>query len=135
LTLAFTNWCEAHQLKLDVCLITIVDQGADVLYLTYLKDRRAIPIFRQGLASDNHGVVMESGLGLALLNDTDSISLIAAAIRRFRPIQQALIADHSLAQYNDPRAWLLLDEFIKDPKWRQEVDDSIRKRLAQPAKQ
>jgi HEAT repeat protein len=133
-TLAFTNWCERHQLKLEVCLITVAEEGVDVAVLAGIKDRRAIPIFRQGLTSEDLGVVSASTLGLALLNEWDSIPLIATAIRRFRPIQQRLIASR-LAQYNDPGAWLLLDEFIKDPKWRQEVDNSIRKRLAQPSKQ
>ena len=68
-----------------------------------------------------------------MLNDADSIPLIEAAIHRFRPKQQELIASE-LAQFDDPRVGPLLDEFIKDPKWRQQLDDDIRKRHAEAAK-
>jgi hypothetical protein len=134
LTLVFTNWCEVHQMKSDVCLATVAEQAVDAYYLGLLKDKRGIPTFRRGLESNNVAIVRASSAGLALLNDIDSISLIVTAARRFPPKLQPLVAD-MLAQFDDPRAWPPIDEFIKDPKYRQDLDDSIRRRLAQPATQ
>ncbi len=132
-TLAFENWCDAHQLKPEECRATAAEQGMDIVYLVMLKDRRAIPIFRRGLESDEVAIAKTSAEGLALLNDIDSIPLIVAAARRFPPKLQPLIAE-TLAQFDDPRAWQPIDEFIKDPKYRQELSDSIAKRLAQQTK-
>ena len=131
-TLAFAQWCDAHRLKQDVCLAAVAEQVEGLIPLTYLKDRRAIPIFRQGLKSENVAMVMLSAGGLAVLNDADSIPLIVTAARRFPPKLQSQVAQ-TLAEFDDPRAWPPLDELIKDPKFRQELTDSIRLRLAQPA--
>jgi hypothetical protein len=131
---AFTNWCEVHQLAPEMCLKTVSDHALDVRFLALLKDKRAVPIFRKGLSSDNHVVARMSVFGLGLLNDADSFPLIETAIRRFRPQQRPLFVSE-LAQFDDLRVGPLLDEFIKDSRWRKELDENIRKRHAEPVKQ
>jgi hypothetical protein len=130
---AFSNWCQARRLDPGACLTAAGEQTMDVWVLALLKDRRAIPILRQGLNAQNDALAGRAVAGLGMLNDADSIPLIEAAIHRFRPKQQELIASE-LAQFDDPRVGPLLDEFIKDPKWRQQLDDDIRKRHAEAAK-
>jgi HEAT repeat protein len=124
---AFIRWCEDNHAQLSDCGKTVMEYGPDVVMLAYAKDPRAVPILRQALNTDNVGVIDSAVRGLAWLKDTDSIPLIAQNLRRFPPTLSALIAS-ALADFDDPRAGPLLDRFVTDPRWRQELEDTIRKR-------
>jgi HEAT repeat protein len=126
---AFIRWCEGNHAQLPDCAKTVAEYGVDVMMLAYAKDSRAIPMLRQALNTDNVAVVKSAVHGLAWLKDTDSIPLIAQQLRRFPPTLSALIAS-ALADFDDPRVGPLLDRFITDQKWREELDESIRKRRA-----
>lgn len=126
---AFIRWCEANHAQLPDCGKMVAEYAPDVLMLTYAKDSRAIPLLRQALTTDNVGIVKTAVHGLAWLKNTDSIPLIAQQLRRFPSTLSALIAS-ALADFDDPRVGPLLDRFVTDPRWRQELEDTIRKRQA-----
>jgi len=130
----FRKWCENYHMQVDDCLRTVASFPIDLGLLVSVKDKRAIPLLREALSAENQATVQVAIEGLALLDDTSSIPAIENAISRFRPKQQPLIAS-VLAKFDDPRVGPILDKFVKDPKWRQELDDSIRKRHAQAGKQ
>jgi hypothetical protein len=124
----FVKWCEVKHLQRNPCLDLTYGFPFDVAELAAANDRRAIPIFRQGLRSLNHGMVAMSVLGLALLNDTDSIPLIATHMQRFPPRLAERIAEN-IADFDDPRIAPILDRFVRDKNHRLEIDG--RRRLHQ----
>jgi HEAT repeat protein len=128
---AFVKWCEDNGQKPADCYTTVMGFGFDVFELAEARDRRAIPLLRECLASKNHSIVSMAVKGLARLKDTDSIPLIAANVKRFQPLLAQLIAAQ-LADFDDPRVSSLLDRFIINKKWRQELDEAIHKRQLQP---
>jgi hypothetical protein len=77
--------------------------------------------------SNNEAIVGVSIVGLADLGDINAIPLIETRIRRARRAGQPILAN-DLARFDDARVAPLLDEFVKDPKGRKEIDDSIRRR-------
>jgi hypothetical protein len=94
--------------------------------LARAKDRRAIPVLRQALSVENHAIVEMAVRGLAWLNDTDSIPLVAQQLVRFRPkLAQSVAA--AVAEFSDPRVGPILDRFVTDRKLRQEIEDTKRK--------
>ncbi len=131
LTPAFKLWCETNGLELKVCLNKVADYPVDVMLLIAVEDPRAKPLLRQGLSATIHTTVEMAVKGLAELNDTESIPLIAANIQRFPPLLAESIAA-AMADFDDPRIGPLLDRFVTDQKWREQINESIRKRRAQP---
>ena len=127
---AFLRWCEDNQLLPQDCKQAVTPHGFDVLLLGQTKDRRAVPILRKALTVANGGIVWAAVQGLAGMNDTASIPLIASSIKRFPPKIAPLIAA-AMVDFDDPRVGPLLDHFVTDTKWRQELDESIRKRKTQ----
>lgn len=128
--LEFTNWCKVHDLEIDPCMQKVLGYSMDVYYLAIVKDRRAVPVLRRGLESANSATVSFSVIGLAELGDNESIPVIASNIRRLRPLQRTIVASE-LARFDDPRVSSLLDEFVRDPQWRRDIDESIQKRRGQ----
>lgn len=125
---AFERWCEENGLDRTECPKIEYERPLDVWLLAEAKDPRAIPLLRQGLGARNYLTVQVSVKGLAMLNDTDSIPVIAANLTRFHPKRAQLIAA-AVAEFDDPRVGPILDRFVADPKWRRDIDESIRKRI------
>jgi hypothetical protein len=108
----FTAWANAH--KLDV-----QEAGADAMYwfparvrmLASTGDRRAIPLLRQGLLSPNHQIEYVAALGLAELQDKDSIPYIVQACEAAPADLPALIA-RPLVYFDDPEAQKALDKYL-----------------------
>ena len=108
----FIAWANAH--KLDV-----QEAGGDAMLwfparLTLLAstgDRRAIPLLRQGLLSPNHQIEYAAALGLAELQDKDSIPYIVQACEAAPADLPALIA-RSLVYFDDPEAQKALDKYV-----------------------
>lgn len=128
---AFLRWCEDNHLALQDRKESVTPYGFDVLLLGQTKDRRAVPILRKALVVTNDGIVWSAVRGLAGMNDTDSIPLITSSLQRFPPNIAAGIAS-GLIEFDDPRVGPLLDHFVANIKWRQELEESIRKHKAQP---
>jgi hypothetical protein len=127
----FRPWCDANNLKFEDCYRLVSGFPIDVSYLAWVRDKRAVPLLRQGLGSSNHAIVDASIQGLAFLNDTASLPLIEASLLRLRPLLRPLAAD-GLAEFDDPRIGPLLDRFIPDKKWREEIEARRKLRPAHP---
>jgi len=123
----FQRWCEAKNVELQECSAMVYAYPVDVLMLARARNRKAIPLLRRALGVENHAVVEMAVRGLASLDDTDSIPLIARQLTRFRPKLAESVAA-ATAEFDDPRVAPLLDRFVADGKLRQEIDQAIRKR-------
>jgi HEAT repeat protein len=126
---AFVQWCNDNQLLLEPCKRTVSSYGIDVLLLAQAKDRRAVPLLRQALAVTDPAIVNGAVMGLAWLNDVESIPLIASNLRRSPPKLAALIAA-AMVDFNDPRISPVLDRFVTDPAWRKDLAESTKQRQA-----
>jgi hypothetical protein len=115
----FTAWANAH--KLDV-----QEAGRDAMYLlpgrimllSSTGDRRAIPLLRQGLLSPNHQIEYVAALGLAELQDKDSIPFILQACK-IAPEAVAPAIAESLVYFDDPEAQKAVDTYV--PKERARI--------------
>jgi hypothetical protein len=108
----FIAWANAHKLDAQ-------EAGGDAMLwfparLTLLAstgDRRAIPLLRQGLLSPNHQIEYAAALGLAELQDKDSIPYIVQACKAAPAELPALIA-RSLVYFDDPEAQKAMDKYV-----------------------
>ncbi len=123
----FEAWCQANRLPLQDCMRQATESVMDVYMLAVAKDRRSIPLLRQGLNSANHGIVGMAVRGLAWLNDTDAIPTIAEVCERLPPKLAVFVANDS-AEFDDPRVEPLILRFIPDEKWREGIDKRRRER-------
>jgi hypothetical protein len=126
--LEFRNWCVARMLTIEDCVARVSGYATDVIYLAAAKDRRSIPLFREGLESDNEGIVSVCISALGRLNDTESLGLIDAALKRLKPNLRSIAAS-SLAEFDSPLVMPMLDRYITDPKARQEASQRIQTRV------
>jgi hypothetical protein len=122
----YVSWCADHHLETGECFNAVRSFALDVMWLAQARDSRAIPILRQTLSNRESGMVSIAALWLAWLNDTASIPLIAASIQRFPPRLAGSIAAN-MADFKDPRIDPLLDRFVTDPQWRQELAEKRKK--------
>jgi len=115
----FTAWANAHKLDPQ-------EAGGDAMYwfpgkimlLASTGDGRAIPLLRQGLLSPNHQIEYVSALGLAELQDKDSIPLILLACK-IAPEAIAPAIAESLVYFDDPEAQKAVDAYV--PKERARI--------------
>jgi PBS lyase HEAT-like repeat len=112
---AFTAWANAHKLDAQ-------EAGGNAMYrimlLSSTGDRRAIPLLRQGLLSPNHQIEYVAALGLAELQDKDSIPFILQACK-IAPEAVAPAIAESLVYFNDPEAQKAVDTYV--PKERARI--------------
>jgi hypothetical protein len=109
---AFIAWADAHKLNAQ-------EAGGDAMLwfparlrlLASSGGRRAIPLLRQGLLSPNHQIEYAAALGLAELQDKDSIPYIVQACEAAPAELPALIA-RSLVYFDDPEAQKALDKYV-----------------------
>lgn len=110
---AFAAWAEAHHLSLQEAAAHVMygDPG-NLSFLANTGDRRAIPVLRRALASQNFLVQNYAAEGLAKLQDTDSVPLIIETCQRAPAEVASLIASSALLRFNDPRAQRAAETFI-----------------------
>jgi HEAT repeat protein len=111
----FTAWANAHKLDAQ-------EAGRNAMYrimlLSLTRDRRAIPLLRQGLLSPSHEIEYMAALGLAELQDKDSIPLILQACK-IAPEAVAPAIAESLVYFDDPGAQEAVDTYV--PKERARI--------------
>jgi hypothetical protein len=84
-----------------------------VLLLGWSRDRRAIPMLRQGLSSPNHMVQIMAALGLAEIGDKASIHSIIDACKK-APADPAAAMAEALIYFDDPEAQAAVDKFVPE---------------------
>jgi hypothetical protein len=115
------TWCDSNRLLLQDCLNRVESYAGDVMQLAGADDARAAPMLRQALTMSYPRAVKFAAIGLCRIEDTASIPLIVENLRRFPPASSADVAE-ALVGCDDPRVGSLLDEFVTDPKRRQEIE-------------
>ncbi len=123
----FIAWANAHKLDAKEAGKDLSFSTLGLMLLGSTGDRRAIPLLRQGLLSPNHHIEYVAALGLAELQDKDSIPYIVQACEAAPGDLPALIA-RPLVYFDDPEAQRALDKFV--PK-----DDAKRLRESRAAGQ
>jgi hypothetical protein len=125
----FVAWAKAHNLSPATA-------GDDSMYrvpgavglLGLTGDPRAIPLLRRGLLSPNHQIEIVAAMGLAEIQDKDSIPFIIEACK-MAPAAVATVMARSLVYFDDPQAQSAVDAYI--PK---EVAKTLREAKAQGKK-
>jgi HEAT repeats len=108
----FVAWAEAHNLPHS-------SAGEDSVYVLPGKvgllgltgDSKAIPLLRRALSSPNHMIETMAALGLAEIQDKDSIPLIIEACKR-APAEAAAVMAESLVYFDDAEAQRAVDTYI-----------------------
>jgi hypothetical protein len=113
-------WCAKRLLEFAPCQKLFMSYIMDLEWLTTIQDRRAIPVLQDALGMANSGMVTIAAIGLARLNDVDSIPLIAKACMRFPPSDVELIISNVM-NYSDPAVEGLFNRFISDPAKRARI--------------
>jgi hypothetical protein len=108
----FRKWADAHHVSIGpAAQDAIYSVPAKIGFLAQTMDRRAIPLLRQALLSPNYMVEVFASLGLAKLEDRDSIPLIIEACRR-APAEAASSIAESLVYFDDPDAQSTVDIYL-----------------------
>jgi hypothetical protein len=108
----FQAWAKTHNVSPDSAAEdSIYMLPGRVLLLGWSRDRRAIPLLRQGLSSPNHMVQIMAALGLVEIGDKDSIPLIIAACNKM-PAEPAATVAEALVYFDDPQAQSAVDKFL-----------------------
>ena len=124
---SFDAWCAKRNLDFAPCLSLFISYTMDIEWLGVATDRRAIPVLRQVLGMSNASMVIVAVIGLARLNDTASLPLIAQSGLRFSPLEAELIVISAL-DYTDPAVEGLFNRFISNPEKREKVMTDWRAR-------
>ena len=127
-----SRWASAHNIGISSALQEAMfsDPGM-IANLSIAKDQRSIPILRQALKAQDDCVVAAAALGLAELEDKDSIPLIIDTCKS-APRQAAEMIAESLVYFDTPEAQHAVDTYI-----RQETAEAFRlarQRGAQPVR-
>lgn len=122
----FTSWVRRHGLTANSAMQKAAfDDPAAVQALGEAADRRSRSILLRGLNSPNILVVFESSLGLARLDDRQSIPEIIAAAQHFRSPKERRMIAKSLLYFDSSKAQFAAERLIRDPalvrRWREEV--------------
>ena len=124
---AFDDWCLDRQIERSRCAQMVLDGGHDIALLAQTRDRRAIPLLRKALESEEPGIVVIATGGLAALKDTESIPQIAANLKRLPPDPLALTLIY-LGDMDDPRVAPLIEAFVPDASRRRAILAEIANR-------
>ena len=106
------SWARDHHLTLQEAgdeLMFKVPAAVNMLAVT--GDRRGIPVLRRALSSRNPLVQLSGARGLALINDSDSASLIVEVCSKAPPETAAMIA-RSLVYFDDVDAQSAFDKYV-----------------------
>jgi hypothetical protein len=113
---AFIAWAKAHNVPPNGPDGTAAEDSiytfpGTVGLLAYTGDPRAIPLLRRALLSPNHMIETMAALGLAEVQDKDSIPLIIEACKR-APAEAAAGMAQSLVYFDDARAQSAVDTYV-----------------------
>jgi HEAT repeat protein len=114
----FEAWVKAHNLSPTATEEEMYLLPGAVGLLALTGDPRALPLLRRALMSPNHLTEIAAAMGLAELQDKQSISLIIEACRKAPPDTAAVIAE-SLVYFDDNAAQSAVDQYI--PKDRAKI--------------
>jgi hypothetical protein len=114
----FTAWANAHKLDAQEAGGNARNAMYRIMILSSTGDRRAIPLLRQGLLSPSHEIEYMAALGLAELQDKDSVPLILQACK-IAPEAVAPAIAESLVYFDDPEAQKAVDTYV--PKERARI--------------
>jgi hypothetical protein len=116
------SWALAHDLDPRVAMAqAVVEMPRDVEVLARARDKRANPIFREGLKSRVPGVVVYSAQGLAWLRDSSAIPLIIAACERFHGSARTVIVWQFAMFGGNIDADQALQRYVPEEKERQRL--------------
>lgn len=109
----FSAWATAHNLPPNGSIAedSIYIFPGEVMLLGLTGDPRAIPLLRRGLQSRNHMIVNAAALGLAELQDKDSVPLIVEACQQ-APKEAAAAIASSLVYFDTPDAQAAVDAYV-----------------------
>lgn len=103
-TSEFLAWAEAHNLTPEAAVeLVTFELPAKVTFLGKTGDRRAIPLLRRALSSQNFMIQASAAHALADLHDKESIPQIIQVCQQ-APAQVALLIAGSLLRFDDEQA-------------------------------
>jgi hypothetical protein len=106
------GWANKHQLSVqDAWRYTMVDASETIMNLGSSDDKRAIPILRSALDSQDDFIKIAAAQGLAQLQDTESIPEIIKACETSPKEASASIAQ-SLVYFDDVTAQRAVDVYV-----------------------
>lgn len=107
-----TDWAKNHDLSIEEAFekATFGAPG-DILEIGSSDDRRAIPILRDALASQNHFIEAQAARGLAELHDIESVPAIIRACEN-APHEAAALIAQPLVYFDDPNAQRAVDTYV-----------------------
>lgn len=119
-------WAKSRNLDQDaVAMFQFMVLPTPISFLASTGDPRGIPLFRQGLTSQNPLVQAFAAKGLANLRDNDSVPLIIATCKKVSASERTLLA-RSLLYFDDPQAQTYAALYLP-----RETYNYIRQRIAQ----
>lgn len=109
----FSAWATAHNLPANGSTAedSVYIFPGEVGLLGLTGDSRAIPLLRRGLQSRNHMIVSAAALGLAELQDKDSVPLIVEACQK-APKEMAATIASSLVYFDSPEAQAAVNTYV-----------------------
>jgi len=127
----FEAWCGDRSLQLNKCRRLVLFYGNSLNMIRGLEDPRAIPILRNALKMSASAMVGVAVAGLGLLNDVESLPLIAQTCSRFPPVRAQSIAIDAI-DYKDARVDGLFSRFIQDRDVLEKVRKEWQSKLSGP---
>jgi HEAT repeat protein len=120
------TWADAHSVSVNTALqYARYDYPSKVLPLATTGDPRGIPLLRRALQARNYLIVLWGAMGLAQIQDKESIPLIIAAAKRAPPGSDMAIAE-PLIYFDDAQAQSAVDTYM--PKDRAAIYREARAR-------
>jgi hypothetical protein len=109
-------WAKAHNVTVNAAgLLAVNDLPIKVMLLGQTGDPRAVPLLRRALQSHNSFIVLNAAMGLAQIQDKDSIPLLIDTSRRLPPGLATVVA-RSLVYFDDPQAQSAVDTYMPKEK-------------------
>lgn len=107
----FVKWAKIHSAPENIGEEVVYILPGKVMLLGATGDRRAIPLLQKALISPNYFIEAAGALGLAEIQDRDSISLIIDACKR-APEEAAREIALSLVYFDDEEAQAAVDRYV-----------------------
>jgi HEAT repeats len=107
----YIEWARLNNLSTEEAIDRTFQQVIAVEYLAQTKNARAIPLLREALKSNNSLIQANAAMGLAELQDKDSIDLIIEACKTSSPVAAAVMA-RALIDFDEPRAQKAVDLYL-----------------------
>ncbi len=107
----YIEWARVHNQSTEEAVGITFQQVIAVEYLAQTKNARAIPLLREALKSNNYLIQAYAAMGLAELQDKDSIDLIIEACKTSSTVAAAVMA-RALVDFDEPRAQKAVDLYL-----------------------